>query len=157
MHAGLKPSQEKRPTPLNVMGVGNGAQTCEYDACVPLALERTDGTFVKADYTAPIVENSELPMLMGLDTLREQRAILDLHSLQLHFCGPGDTKLDLPPGSDSFQLELSPSGHLVLPCGRYEEAKASTQKIQEAEEYHRPTLNLHSAETTSVIPQGAKL
>ena len=36
-------------------------------------------------------------------------------------CGPGDPKIELPPGTDSFQMELTPSGHLGLPCGDYPE------------------------------------
>ena len=42
--------------------------------------------------------------------------------MQLHLCGPGEYDLAtlLPPGTDSFQLEVAPSGHLVLPCCEYE-------------------------------------
>ena len=41
-------------------------------------------------------------------------------TLQLHFCGPADINLTLPPGTKSSQLEISPSGHLVLPCTSFE-------------------------------------
>ena len=62
---------------------------------------------------------------MGLAALQKNRAILDFSSLKLHFCGPGDIKIDsgLPAGTESFQLETAPSGHLVLPCCEYKEAK----------------------------------
>jgi hypothetical protein len=57
-----------------------------------------------------------------------QRALLDLTSLQLHFIGPGNLQLDLPAGTDSFQLEVAPSGHLVLPCGNYSPIKTVLDK-----------------------------
>eukprot|EP00974_Lingulodinium_polyedra_P104496 10115224-Lingulodinium_polyedra.AAC.1 len=66
----------------------------------------------------PSVPNSDLPGLLGLTALRKNRVVLDFTTLRLHFCGPGDYDMErtLPEGTDSFQLELAPSGHLVLPC-----------------------------------------
>jgi hypothetical protein len=117
--AGKQYSSTKRAVPLNVMGVGNGSQQCPFDCTTALGLQRTDGTCVEATYTAPIVPGSDLPALLGLDALMSQRALLDLTTLKLHFVGPGTLQLDLPAGSESFQLEIAPSGHLVLPCGHY--------------------------------------
>jgi len=121
--AGQAYSSTKRNVPLNVMGVGNGSQSCPFDCTTALGLQRTDGTRVAATYTAPVVPGSDLPALLGLDALMAQRALLDLTTLQLHFIGPGNLQLDLPSGSESFQLEIAPSGHLVLPCGAYPDSK----------------------------------
>jgi hypothetical protein len=126
--AGQQYSATKRNVPLNVMGVGNGSQSCPYDCTTALGLQRTDGSCVAATYTAPIVPGSDLPALLGLDALMAQRALLDLTSLQLHFIGPGNLQLDLPAGTDSFQLEVAPSGHLVLPCGNYSPIKTVLDK-----------------------------
>ena len=52
--------------------------------------------------------------------MRNNRAVFDMVNLQLHFCGPADINLALPLGTKSFQLEISPSGHLVLPCTNFE-------------------------------------
>ena len=54
--------------------------------------------------------------------LRYNRAVLDFTTLEMHFLGPGDSKVNqsLPPGTDSFQLEIAPSGHLVLPCSEFQ-------------------------------------
>ena len=41
-------------------------------------------------------------------------------NLQLHFCGPAVINLTLPLGTKSLQLEISPSGHPVLPCTSFE-------------------------------------
>ena len=52
-------------------------------------------------------------------------------NLRLHLCGPGDIQLNLPAGTESYQLEVSPSGHLVLPCSNF--AAADT--------HSRPQMN----------------
>jgi hypothetical protein len=54
--------------------------------------------------------------------MKKQRTILDLVNNQMHFCGPGEITFNLPPGSESFQLEEAPSGHLILPICEYLEA-----------------------------------
>ena len=113
---GLKPVQNKRLRPLSVMGVGNGNQTCTHDCTLPIAMSRENDTTVTGHFTTPVVGNSELPGLLGLKTMRHNRAVLDMVNLKLHFCGDADIDLTLPPGTKSFQLEISPSGHLVLPC-----------------------------------------
>ena len=120
---GHKPSFSTRPKPLRVSGVGNGAQMCKHDCKLPVALKQVDHSKVSiGNLTIPTVCNSELPGLLGLTALRNNRAILDFSTLQLHFCGPGDYDLNkaLPPGTDSFQCELAPSGHMVLPCCEYD-------------------------------------
>ena len=42
----------------------------------------------------------------------------------LHFPGPGEVKIVLPPGSVSHPLEKAPSGHLVLVIDDYERVGA---------------------------------
>ena len=43
----------------------------------------------------------------------------------MYFLGPGDYDLlkALPPGTDAYQLETAPSGHLVLPICEYQNRK----------------------------------
>ena len=93
---------------------------------------------VPAQYTAPIIDNSELPLLLGLQSLRANRSILDMDKLQLHFCGPAGAKIEPGPGAMTFQLEVSPSGHLVLPCSNFQQAEQNPQLDE-------PTLNLASS------------
>jgi hypothetical protein len=133
MAHGLNPSQAKRPRPLSVMGVGNGNQTCTHNCTLPITLSRQDGSQYGGTYTTPVVSNSDLPGLLGLNTMRRNRCILDMVNLKLHMCGPADIRLNLPPGTESFQLEIAPSGHLVLPCGNHpptgNAARASQSEI----------------------------
>ena len=102
------------------MGVGNGNQTCTHDCTLPIAISRGNDTTVTGSFATPVVAESELPGLLGFKTMRNNRAVLDMVNLQLHFCGPAGINLTLPPGTESFQLEISPSGHLVLPCTNFE-------------------------------------
>jgi hypothetical protein len=115
------PVEKKRSRPLQVSGVGNGSQECKYNCTLPVALKRLDGSHTDGTVLVPTVPNSDLPGLLGLQTLRDQRAIIDFNSLQLHFLGPGPVDLtqSLPAGTESYQCELAPSGHLVLPCSEF--------------------------------------
>jgi hypothetical protein len=117
--AGLKPSYTKRDRPVNVKGVGKGAQQCKCDRTLPIALRKAAGDSVTLGSSiTPMNSGSEFLSLLGLSSLRKNRGI----------CGPGDYELQkaFPPGSDSFQLELAPSGHLVFPCCELDGEKAVT-------------------------------
>ena len=48
----------------------------------------------------------------------KNRAVIDFDKMLMYFVGPGDYDLSrsLPPGTDCYQCELAPSGHLVIPC-----------------------------------------
>lgn len=129
-HNGQEPSYTKRQRPLDVSGVGKGAQTCQYDCQLPVALRKKDGGAVTlGKITTPTVSHSDLPGLLGLTALTKNRAIIDFQSLEMHFLGPGDYNLEsmLPPGTDTYKLEVAPSGHLVLPCCEYSEASTADQ------------------------------
>jgi len=122
MQAGRKPEQHKRDRPLNVSGVGNGSQHCDFNVVLPIAFERLDSTFGRGTFELPVVPDSELPGLLGLQSMRDRRTILDLNTMQMHLLGPGDYDLltILPPGSESYQCLTAPSGHMVLPCCAYD-------------------------------------
>ena len=79
--------------------------------------------------TTPTVSSSDLPGLLGLAALRRNNAVLDFQTLKLHVCGPGGSQFEkhLPPDTDSFQLEVAPSGHLLLPCCEYQTGQNSSE------------------------------
>ena len=56
-------------------------------------------------------------------------AILYFQTLELHFGGPGGSQIKnhLAPGTDSFQLEVAPSGHLLLPCCEYQPGQEQSE------------------------------
>ena len=119
---GRRPEQYRRERPLDVSGIGNGSQKCTHTCKIPLAIRRSDGTICRATFDTPTIPPSQVPALLGLDSLRTSRAIMDLNTLRLHMCGPGDYKLEeiLPPGTEHIQCVLAPSGHMVVPCGEYD-------------------------------------
>jgi len=120
---GRKPSQTKRDRPLRVSGVGNGSQTANYNVTLPVCLEKMDGQFTSGTFETPAITDSHIPGLLGLNSLSSRRAVLDMHTRRLHFLGSGDYRLEtaMPQGTESYQLLTAPSGHLLLPCGRYNE------------------------------------
>jgi len=118
---GRVPTQTVRDRVMKVSGVGEGSQECTHNVVLPVAFQKIDNRHSKGQFTIPVVPNSQLPGLLGLQSMRDRRTVLDLSTLQCHFLGPGDCNLLplLPPGTESYQCELSPSGHMLLPCGKY--------------------------------------
>ena len=72
------PKQQRRDRPLNVSGFGNGSQTCTHDCTLPISLVDIDGEPLRGTFTTPTVNDSSLPALLGLNTLIDRRAILDM-------------------------------------------------------------------------------
>lgn len=101
--------------PLGVEGVGNGTQTATQEATVTGVIQMPDGQTLPTKYTAPVIPDSEIPALLGLKSLKEKRAILDLVNNRLYLCGRGEPKFVLPEDSVCLQLEPAASGHLLLP------------------------------------------
>ena len=154
---GKTPSYEKRAQPLDVSGVGKGSEKCVYDCKLPIALKQADTDQVThGNVTIPTVKGSALPGLLGLKSMRENRAILDLVKMELHFLGPADYDLpkNLPPGTDTFKLEIAPSGHLVLPCCEYSSGKqADGQLTLMAKPVDKPRCPPPQAQAPTYLPK----
>ena len=106
--------------------MGNGSQACHFDCQLPVSIRPKDSEEPSVGHLqVPAVTDSELPGLLGLTALRKNRAVLDFTTLRMHFCGPNDYDVEkaLPEGTDTFQLEVAPSGHLVLPCCEFKGAQ----------------------------------
>ena len=146
---GQDPQFRRRKQPLQVAGVGAGSQKCINDYILPVALQSDNmKPSVGSVYRAPAVQNSDLPGLLGLASMRDLRVVLDLNTLTMHFCGPGDYDLSkhLPPGTDSYPLEVAPSGHLLLPCSNFEHLPPNSA----------PVLTLLSTDKADAPEVGAK-
>ena len=57
----------------------------------------------------------------------------------LSFPGPGGYKIDGSPGTLHFKLEQALSGHLMVPCDRFEDVQANESGLPET------TTALHAA------------
>ena len=107
-----KPEHVVRPRLFEVMGVGKGTHKCTHDNRIPLALRASNDSDGNPEYhagmfEAPKVTNSALPAIIGLETMTDQRALLDLVNDKLHLCGPDDFNPlceCLPPGIKSFDI-----------------------------------------------------
>ena len=119
---------QDRPKPLRVHGVGSSPSEAKCDIVLPIAIRDDDGSATLGNVSMPVVENSDIPGLLGITTLKDKRTLIDLNTNKVYFVGPGDYNMSaaLPPGTECFQCELSPSGHLILPCCAYDGAREST-------------------------------
>ena len=120
--AGHQTKSSKMDQPLSIQGVGDGSQRCTWQCTCPVAVPHADGTTGAGTFTAPIVRGAghNLPALLGLRSLEQQRAIIDTAGRTLILPGPGDVEISLPPGSVRVPLEKAPSGHLVMVIDDYE-------------------------------------
>ena len=124
---GRDPMLEHREQPLQVGGVGRGAQVCSNNCRMPIAITRDDGSTASGTFSSPVVSSSGCPALLGLRSLQENRAILDMSRNLLHFAAPGEVTIKLPPGSETYQLEVARSGHLLLPCDAFQASAGGKQ------------------------------
>jgi hypothetical protein len=109
------PEQGPIGNPIKVGGVGKESQTCVDRGRLPCGLE--DGSL--GLFEGSIVPDSDLPGLLGNQTQRAQRVILDVGNGKYLIPGPGSVHIQLPKGSKVLNLELSRSGHWMLPITHY--------------------------------------
>ena len=127
---GKTASRETRSAPLRVGGVGKGSQNCREDVVIPLAIPRSDGTVKGGTYSAPVIEGSNAPALLGLKSLTQHRAVLDLVSNQLHLLGPGESRFELAEGTETFNLTRAATGHLLLPFQEFSRLASGSQGVR---------------------------
>ena len=95
---------------------------CEHDGVVPVSMKDEQGMTNLGTFEAPLAPGN-MPALMGRVSLERQRTILDCITHKVYFLGPGDyqQRLEdaLPQGTRTFQGEIAPSGHWMLPCSNF--------------------------------------
>jgi len=100
---------------LNVDGVGAGSSSCSKVVTVPIVL--SDGRL--ASYKAPMIDGSEVPPLLGLESMKQHRVLLDLVHNKFIMVGQGGFDLKLSPGSTVLQMQKAKTGHLMLPASEW--------------------------------------
>ena len=83
MPAGYRPTQQKMDKPLTIQGVGNGFQTCEWEATIPIAVPSVEGDVaVLHHFETPVVKEpgDELPLILDLRSISEKQGILETSS-----------------------------------------------------------------------------
>ena len=105
------PIDHQLKDPVNVGGVGKGRQETTRGVRCSIGVEGN-----MEIYQAPVLQNSGVPALLGIKTLKQRRAIIDCFTGKMFLVGQGGYKLSLSPGSRSLDLYESHSGHWLLPC-----------------------------------------
>lgn len=100
---------------LPVEGVYKQAHVADISARISMNVIDAAGDATPASYTAPMIDQSMLPPLLGNRTLRRMQSLIDCGNGRLVIPGPGGMELRLSPGSKVYELELTDSGHWVLP------------------------------------------
>eukprot|EP00959_Pyramimonas_sp_CCMP1952_P313769 6567971-Pyramimonas_sp.AAC.1 len=79
---------------------------------MPGAAKDERGKVHQISYKAPAVPDSDIPALWGERSLKRNRAVVDMIINKLHLRGPRRVQFTPPPGTLTFNLEDSRSGHL---------------------------------------------
>jgi hypothetical protein len=137
--------------PLNVSGVGKQSQEARTALSLPFGLSSGEDEVTTCSYTAPIIPGSHLPPLLGLKSLSAKRALIDTSGRLLVLPGSGGVELKCSPGTQVHQLELSESGHLILPLLQPPQHERSTTSA--VNENQRLDFNVHVRETRSLSPR----
>ena len=114
-------------------GIGHGTQEAGYDVSLPMALMTTDGKPAVGTFEAPCIQNSNIPGVIGLKSLEENRVVLDTVRSKIYLLEEGEYDLTscFPAGTKCFDLQRSATGHLVLPVGRFKDVEAA-QRARES-------------------------
>ena len=123
---GLDVTYREMGTTLKVEGVGNGTNEARMIADVPIAMLDEIGEF-----QTPVVENSGLPGLWGIESQHRKRVIVDTGGEACIFPGPQGFKIILSPGSKVARMERAISGHMMLPCSDFQ--KCGKKPIEQKE------------------------
>ena len=123
LHGVSGPQRRQRKQPLRIGGIGSGTQQADEDAKFNIGinqrLSRYESVPKFAEFAAPVLPNSDIPGIIGQNSLKQNRVILDCFNLRMYTIGPGEAIINLPPGSEMYDLEESRERHLMLPCDRY--------------------------------------
>jgi hypothetical protein len=150
---GYSSSQRRMKENLNVSGVGNGSQRVEWQLTVPVAITELNHGTLLDDFTVPIIPNSDVPGLWGLDSISAKRGLVDTFSdpPKMYLCGPGGYKVELSPGSRTYELARAPSGHLILPTSEFDKVRKKDDNMLKQHVMTEPnlsTMHLPVDETT---------
>ena len=116
----FKPLQHR----TSIEGVGGTPSHCSQTGTVPIRL--ADGKV--SSYRATVIEDSDVPALLGLATMTQERVLLDLIHDRYIKVGPGGFKLELSPGSTVLELKRAPTGHLMLPATHWGQGKSTPKR-----------------------------
>ena len=104
---------------LSIGGVGKGTSVCQESVILPVAF--SDG--VSGTYGCSVVPESEIPGLLGFDSMERRRVLIDTFNGKLYEVGPGGYDIVLSPGSRMLPMTKAPTGHPMLPISCWDVVK----------------------------------
>ena len=122
-HGVEEPKSRPRKVPLRVGGIGAGSLQADHDAKFSIGINQRVDEYHEcpkfAESAPPVLPQSDVPGIIGQRSLRENRVILDCYNLRMYTIGPGEAVIELPPGSEVYDLQESREGHFMFPCDQY--------------------------------------
>ena len=157
VQAGHKPVQRKLDKSMSVSGVGKGAQSVEWEVTLPIAVTDDRGDTRLDDFKTPVIPDSDVPGLLGLQSVQRLRGVIDTfeNPPKLYCCGPGGYEIKLSPGSRTYPLYPAPSGHLILPTSEFDKVSkdSANQPRERALDPHNDEP-MHLQATSSISRAG---
>ena len=76
---------------------------------------------------------ADLPAILGATSLRNKDSVLVMREGKefIAFPGPGGYKIEWSPGTKLLPMIPAPSGHLVVPCDRFDELQKNSSNVSE--------------------------
>ena len=125
---------ERRGKRLNVNGVGKGSVHCDNVATIPIAVQFENEPASLDTFKVNVAEGhgADLPAIFGSESMQDKDAVLALRKGKelIAFPGPGGYKIEWSPGSKLLPMVPAPSGHLVIPCGKFKDAMTPNKDEQ---------------------------
>ena len=117
---------------LNVTGVGSDATPCDHKATIPVAVDKVDEPTSLDTFEANVATGcgSNLPAIWGLDSMQDLDAVICLRRGKetIAFPGPGGYKIDWSPGTKRLKVTPAPSGHLAIPCDKFDQVSKDNRR-----------------------------
>jgi hypothetical protein len=117
--AGRPVSQTVLERPREVQGVGNGSQTASYSVTLQAGLVDIEGKPYEESFTAPCLAESQIPGMMGIQSLKRNNALIECKTGKMWFLGNGGAEIKPSAGSRCFQMREAKSGHWLLPISKF--------------------------------------
>ena len=112
-------SQHAMDHPRVVKGVGKGKQAATYEVKLSLGLLDAESEAFEDTFTAPCLEGSSVPGLLGIRSLKKCDALIRCKTGEIWFLGKGGVDITPSPGSRCFQMKEAPSGHWMIPISHF--------------------------------------
>jgi len=123
--ANMPYTHEDRRERLHINGVGSDAAICDQTTTLPIAVKFQEQQATKETFKANVAKGcgAHLPAILGSKSMQDKDSVIVLRKglEMIAFPGPGGYKIEWSPGTKLLPMVPAPSGHLVIPCDRFEE------------------------------------